>query len=213
MQTAAAPSIRERLRWFLAEITIVTAGILIALSLDGIVEARRERKLVREATAHIKHEIRDNKADLDKILAIVPRRRALLDEALAGVEKLIDERDRGVPHDAAPLRQGVVHFGIDLVSTALETAETTGALGHMPYAEVARYATAYGLQRELMRLHARMQDQYLLVGTIRRFSLKGLSTSELRAWRERLVVALEHLDGFASMAKTLSGSYASHLGR
>ena len=47
----------------------VTAGVLIALLVNGLVEARNNRNLVRDARATIAREIADNRSDLDKTLA------------------------------------------------------------------------------------------------------------------------------------------------
>ena len=201
----------EALRWFLAEIAIVTAGILIALSVDGIVEARKERKLVREAISHLDSEMRENKRDLDKLMPRMAERRRYLVEALALVEVLIDRRERGVPYEGRAT-QGVVTFGMDLPATAFKTAETTGALGHMSYEQVSRYSQTYGVQQEFMRLYARMQDHYAAIAVLSRITLVSLSMPELQTWRQNLAVALSHLDAFESMGKVLARGYASGLG-
>jgi hypothetical protein len=196
----------EGLRWFLAEIVIVSVGILIALSVDGIVEARKERKQVREAIGHLENEMRENKRDLDKLLPRMGERRRYLVQALALVEVLIDHRERGVPYGGS-FTQGVVTFGLDLPATAFKTAETTGALGHMNYAQVSRYSQTYGVQQEFMRLYARMQDHYAAIAVLSRITLVKLSISELQTWRQNLAVALSHLDAFESMGKTLARGY------
>src|SRR5215472_8841818 len=48
---------------------IVTVGILIALSLEGIVEYVHHRTIVREAREIMRQEIEENRAELDKVLA------------------------------------------------------------------------------------------------------------------------------------------------
>lgn len=53
------------LKEFLVHIGIVTIGILIALSLEGLLEWHHHRELVEEARANIASEIRDNRKDLD----------------------------------------------------------------------------------------------------------------------------------------------------
>src|ERR1041385_6630226 len=49
-------------------LSIVTVGILIALSLEGLVEWRHQRSLVREARENIATEIQDNRKELQKTL-------------------------------------------------------------------------------------------------------------------------------------------------
>lgn len=201
----------ESLRWFLAEIAIVTVGILIALSVDGIAEARKERKLVREAIGHLESEMRENKRDMDKVMPFVAERRRHLTETLALVETLIDHRERGVPYEGRT-NQSVVKFGLDLPVTAFRTAETTGALGHMSYAQVSRYAQVYGVQQEFMRLYARMQDHHVGIAVLARIQLVKLSAAELVGWRQSLAVALSHLDELESMGRVLLRGYQRGLG-
>src|SRR5881394_3806277 len=52
----------------IVHLAIVTAGILIALSLEGAVEWRHHRALVREARTNIAAEIQDNRKELQKTL-------------------------------------------------------------------------------------------------------------------------------------------------
>ena len=57
-------------------LAIVTAGILIALGLEQTVEFFNHRRLVAEARANILSEIRDNKQELDKQVALLGRFRS-----------------------------------------------------------------------------------------------------------------------------------------
>ena len=59
---AAAHSLRE----FLAQLGTITAGVLIALSIEGLLEWNHYRTL-REAKATIDLEIADNKKELDGV--------------------------------------------------------------------------------------------------------------------------------------------------
>src|SRR5438046_217126 len=52
----------------IVHLSIVTAGILIALSLEGALEWQHHRALVREARANIAVEIQDNRKELQKTL-------------------------------------------------------------------------------------------------------------------------------------------------
>src|SRR5215831_16086023 len=52
----------------IVHLSIVTAGILIALSLEGLVEWRHHRSLVREARENIAAEMQDNRKELQKAL-------------------------------------------------------------------------------------------------------------------------------------------------
>src|SRR3569832_2140529 len=52
----------------IVHLAIVTVGILIALSLEGLVEWQHHRSLIREARANIAAEIQDNRKELQKTL-------------------------------------------------------------------------------------------------------------------------------------------------
>lgn len=54
------------LKQFLEELVTITAGILIALALEGLVNWRHHRTLAREARANVLSEVRENQRDLTK---------------------------------------------------------------------------------------------------------------------------------------------------
>ena len=59
---------RHTLKEFVFQLVTITAGVLIALAIDGVVEWKQNRDLVREATATITREITDNRAALERPL-------------------------------------------------------------------------------------------------------------------------------------------------
>src|SRR5262252_5262667 len=63
---------------------IVTVGILIALSLEGIVEYVHHRTIVREAREIMRHEIEENRNELDKTLAHIKDKQ--MKEMTEGIE-------------------------------------------------------------------------------------------------------------------------------
>ena len=63
---AAAEPLRDTARRFTFEIAAITAGILIALSIDAVVERQRERALVSQARTAVAREIADNRQDLER---------------------------------------------------------------------------------------------------------------------------------------------------
>ena len=60
----------------LVHLGIVTIGILIALSLEGLVEWQNHRHLIAEARHNVADEIRDNNNELRHFLAAVPKLRS-----------------------------------------------------------------------------------------------------------------------------------------
>jgi hypothetical protein len=131
---------RRRVRHFLLQLLPVTAGILIALLIDGFVELQRERSLVREARAAIAAEIKANAFDLEDKLPSFTR----MQSELANVATLVNDI----------LNTGRTEIGSFEYSMSLptleraswESAERTGALEYMDYEEVRKYSSLYEYQ-------------------------------------------------------------------
>ena len=131
----------ETKRDFFIHLFTITCGLLIALSLEGLVEWGHHRSLVREARANIRQEIDDNqKATVEDI------KNTEEDEARFG-KNLETEREL---RDAPTVIHGKsLAFTFNWSSTsdaAWRTARDTGAIAYMPYAEVQRYADIYAQQ-------------------------------------------------------------------
>jgi hypothetical protein len=130
----------QSLKDFLIALATITAGVLIALSLEGLLEWNHNRRLVREARETVTREITDNKKEVDGILASAAARQNDLDNALRLANELLNSKKSDIRH---------VNLGTsiaDLSSAGWQSAERTGALTHMDYAEVQKYAGLYELQ-------------------------------------------------------------------
>src|SRR5262249_12875210 len=118
----------------------ITAGVLIALSFEGLREWNHNRSLANEARANIVRELTANKKAVDHDIEAASKRRGDVDHTLQLTEDILKGK---TPTDAS------MHLGFnygDLSIASWQTAEHTGALGHMEYAEVQRFAAAYVLQ-------------------------------------------------------------------
>jgi hypothetical protein len=80
---------RRLLRYFFLQLVPVTAGILIALTIDGLLELRRQDKLVAEAHAAIAAEIADNARALDNALPSIDTFIASIMEAQAAITEIL----------------------------------------------------------------------------------------------------------------------------
>src|SRR5215831_15423820 len=80
---------------------IVTVGILIALSLEGIVEYVHHRTIVREAREIMRQEIESNRSELDKSLAHI--KDAQMKDMTHGIEIM----QALSAHQAADLRMNI----------------------------------------------------------------------------------------------------------
>ena len=125
----------------LIQLGTITAGILIALSFDGVREWRHERSLVHEARETIVREISANLKEVDGENGGVATRQA-------NIQKLIDVVDRVLAKKPSGVTEMNVSANIaELNAAGWQTAERMGALAHMEYDEVQRYSKLYGIQQ------------------------------------------------------------------
>jgi hypothetical protein len=143
------------------QLVTITAGVLIALSFEGAREWRHERALVREARENIHREIADNQREVEGELKKIPERSKKLAAALQFANELL----KGTPGDVHKIELQV-DFP-ELNAASWQTAERTGALGHMDYAEVQKYATLYSFQEFLIQEQRRaLEAMASTIGTM-----------------------------------------------
>ena len=189
-------------REIVLHLAIVTAGILIALSLEQAVEWYRHRELAAEARETILNETRLDKTELDTQITRLPKFRTDAIEVLEFVTDMLErgKSDRHNLHLAfsdAPLR-----------STSWTTAQTIGAVSFMSYADVEKYASVYTRQADYLVAQKRTED--VGVGAFSVFArnkLEKLSHTELEAERARLMNLISALTFEMQMAGRLDRSY------
>ncbi len=126
----------ETKRDFFLHLFTITCGLLIALSLEALVEWGHHRALVREARENIRRELEDNKQATIKDIANVEQDRLRFDRNLKQELALRDKPKGSYSLDSRLTWEGQS-------DAAWRTARDTGALAYMPYAEVQRYADVY----------------------------------------------------------------------
>jgi hypothetical protein len=126
---------------FLLQLITITAGILIALSFEGVREWRHDRNLVREAHDTIAREIADNKKEIDVGLAGLSDRRKKLENAYRFANELLTAKKTDIQ------QIDVGSSLAELSAASWQTAERTGALAHMDYGEVQKYSKVYAVQQ------------------------------------------------------------------
>ena len=145
------------LKNFVIELATITMGVLIALSLESLVEWNHYRQLVNEARETITHEIRDNQKELEGSLAKSASRFEGYDNALRLADELIARR-----------KSSVTQFNVEtnlaeFQTASWQTAERTGALSHMQYSEVQKYARVYSQQEMYETRQRRTLEQVAAV--------------------------------------------------
>jgi hypothetical protein len=165
-------------------LAIITAGVLIALTLEGLVSWIDHRLLVREAVANLTAELRNNKKELDGLFASLEKQSGQLEH----LDEIANELAKGpIAHGEARLDL----LGVELKNAAVTTGQITGAFGYMEYEQVRRYADVYDLQAGFMRLQERegqhLSDVLAFVGHI---DDSDRQTAEaLARWKSQIDVA------------------------
>lgn len=197
------------LKEFLRELIIIIAGILIALSFDGLVAWRHHRNLAHEASANIITEVRENQKELNTELKDLDRMQQQSEALIEMVHKVELNRNAQV-HQF----QLVWSFA-ELHATSWDTAARTGALSYMPYAEVKRYTEVYDLQRAFVDLQQRGFNSALEVEglvTLMGRKPKTFTPAELADAERRLGIAISNVRAMQQLATVLEKRYAEVLG-
>ncbi len=134
------------LREFFVHLAIITLGILIALSLEGLLEWRHHRALVREARENLASEVTHNRKTIADNLPTIRKSEDDLKQIISVMQKL--ESNQALPVDQLSYHASF----IGLNSTAWNTANRSGAVGYMSYDEVAKYTELYDLQQVFLDL-------------------------------------------------------------
>jgi hypothetical protein len=126
-------------RDFLLHLATITIGLLIALGLEGLVEAAHHRHLLHQAETNLRAEMNNNR------------------QTLASDEKQLDGTEQEIESDLRLLTAVKTHQptsgqlakdwewnGVD--SSAWNTARDTGAVALMPYEFAQTYSGIYGQQ-------------------------------------------------------------------
>jgi hypothetical protein len=118
----------------------VTAGVLIALFIDGLADWKSNRDLVADARAAIRREVTDNLKELEGQPKTIAKANAQIDSALEFVSDLVST-------GKTDLRELNVGFDLSTLNdSSWRSAERTGALSHMSYEEVKEYSELYAFQ-------------------------------------------------------------------
>jgi hypothetical protein len=131
---------------------IVTVGILIALSLEGIVEYVHHRTIVREAREIMREEIEQNSKELDQALAHIKAQGTFLTTGIDYAQSVARGETPAIPLEA--LSHMLDYRTAKLHTAAHATAELMGAFSFMDYKEVSRYAAVYDSQSDFVRVQA-----------------------------------------------------------
>ena len=123
---------------------IVTAGILIALSFEGVRESWRHRELVKETREHLRKEMRADQDALRGVLKTPDRTETVYSHAIdalgapASLARRPGEAEEILGAGPSGLRSGPAPAWLNPASYS--EAQVTGALALMDYGEANRYS-------------------------------------------------------------------------
>jgi hypothetical protein len=148
-------------RDFFLHLTTITIGLLIALSLEGIVEWQHRRHLVHDAEASLHAEIKGNAANIDGVLSDLHQRQDALKHDVSVLNYIA--ANGKYPED----KHMSVDFNIvGFASVSWKTAQSTGALSYMPYDLAQDYSGIYAQQDLLTGAEQQAaRDSVLAIGS------------------------------------------------
>jgi hypothetical protein len=194
-------------RDFLLHLFTITIGLLIALGLEASVEAMHHRHQREEAETLVRQEILNN---LTKLQDGAPQAIAELHQ-MSRVLQTLEARAQSQP--GALNEKDFIFHEAPMQDAAWRTANSTGALTLMSYAEVERFSDAYKEQALLQTMEEQALDDYLeLVPILANHGKEGVVSPETASAAipyARRVVA--HLNGMLDVGAGTIGTYQEAL--
>jgi hypothetical protein len=196
-------------RDFLLHLLTITIGLLIALSLEGCVEWRHHRHLVHEAEASLQGEIKTNAGNIAGSLDDVRKEQATLKGDIEILQRII----------ANPKVKNYEEFTVGLRIRTFEdvswkTAQSTGALGYMPYEQAHEYADLYSQQNEIYLVEKQAaRDAVVAIGPILNLEKDGVNpgAEESERIKEHFEVLQAQLMYLQAQIEGLDGAFKKFL--
>lgn len=196
-------------RDFLLHLFTITVGLLIALSLEAMVEAMHHRHLVHQARENIREEVKQNQETLAKDKRGLEGNKRLMAEQIALLNAYAKNPKQPAPGIQLPW------FWNSPYSAAFDTARDTQTLALMPYDEVQSYSALYGQQAMVntqASLYIRHQTDAATPLLIHG-SVSDLTPAQLDKLIEACAVSLNDIQYTESLMVGLERGYASLLAK
>jgi hypothetical protein len=186
----------------------VTAGVLIALFIDGLAERNSNRELLDSARATIRQELADNRTDLEKTLLGIAKDQEAMLSAITFADDMLSAGKTKI--DSVNLHYNAAD---QVTDSGWRTAERTGALALMDYSEVQKYSRIYDFQALFLEQQRQALAQVVLAGSIFRggFDHDHPNQKDLETFRARVKDLLALIDLQQQFGKKLLEDYAEAL--
>jgi len=154
---------------FFLHLFTITIGLLIAVGIEGAVERHQHRELAAQARDTMTAEIRKNSKSVGEALQDIDQEQQKLKRNLAELRKVqLNPKDPS----SGGLRLDISFNTTGLEDTGWRTAQATGALAFMPYAESEKYTSIYSVEETFLKNQDQLSDDESRVfGSIQRFHI------------------------------------------
>jgi hypothetical protein len=193
-------------RDFLVHILTITVGLLIALSLENLVEAIHHRHQREEAETNIRQELQSNRDLLRQAVPTVQAER----DSLLKLLTLMQGRANGQPLPAGG-NINVTFNERTIADAAWRTASTTGALAYMDYGRVELLADAYKEQDMLQRAEEQALEDYLQFAPVMQTAGANISVEQAKDVIPLVERALGHVNGMLAIGDGTVQAYGKAL--
>jgi hypothetical protein len=159
---------------FFLHLFTISIGLLIAVGIEAAVERHQHRELASEARDTMTAEIRKNSTNVADALKDIDQEQQKAKDNLAKVRKV-----QLNPSDPSSrnLNLDITFNTTGLEDTGWRTAQATGALAFMPYAESERYTSIYRVGEDFLKNQDQLsEDESRLLGIIQKFHVGQGST-------------------------------------
>jgi hypothetical protein len=196
-------------RDFLVHLFTITVGLLIALSLEGMVEWFHHRHLVHEAETSLYGEIQGNAKDLKDAVTDLHKQRDDLKHDVVVLNQVI--RSGKTPeHEHMEIAFHIKTFD----NLGWKTAQATGAAAYMPYANAQEYAGIYATQDELAESEKQAaRDAILSLAPFMDNDNKGpnFTAADAKAMKEKIEILEGQILLVDSLMSSLDQQYTKFL--
>lgn len=186
---------------FLLHLVIITLGLLIAVGIEGCVELHREHKLVKEARETMREEIEHNSSEMKDAVKKLDDQSAMMKK---NIEVLTRIQENPKDKEAQNASINADFSSIGLRDTAWKTAQATGALSFMPYAESLKYSNVYSSQQDFLDQQNKiLEDEAQFLGVLAKtnFGHNDITKEQASLALERFGIWNAHLVYLNLMAK------------
>jgi len=198
----------------LTQLSIVTVGILIALSFEGMLTWWHHRELLRETRVKLQAEIRGDQESIQTVLKGMANAKTRFDRALKSAGHLSSPDQAAQTAALFGMGKENLLYGVTyawLNTATFTTAQSSGALALMSYDEAIRYADAYDLQAVYVRMQDSAERDAFSAALLGGALLESPSPAEVEEARRQLRVAIAGLAIMENIATKLNELYSRAL--